>query len=192
MGGVGAAATNSDDRYTFEKVSVWWDLETFKVPNDVDPCHVSANVHSELIRMNYHGSVSFFCYADVNNLPDSVAIALQSTGVHITHVPVADDKDVISKRILVDMMLWAKDNPAPASYLLISGGHDFSYGIYRLRLMNYNILLATQPQNVSLSLLVATKKLWVWTRLAAGGPSLSDEEYEQLLSEMQAKENSEK
>jgi len=80
-------------------------------------------------------------------------------------------KDASDKKILVDMLLWAVDNPAPANYLLISGDRDFSNALHQLSMRRYNILLAHPPQ-FSPSLFAAAKVVWLWTALCAGGAPL--------------------
>uniref|UniRef100_M0ZM64 Sugar phosphate transporter domain-containing protein n=2 Tax=Solanum tuberosum TaxID=4113 RepID=M0ZM64_SOLTU len=77
-------------------------------------------------------------------------------------------KDASDKKILVDMLFWAVDNPAPANYLLISGSADFSYAIHQLRMRRYNILLAQPFNNASPALAAAATNVWQWTTLAAG------------------------
>ncbi|PKI55528.1 hypothetical protein CRG98_024140 [Punica granatum] len=77
-------------------------------------------------------------------------------------------KDASDKKILVDMLLWSVDNPAPANYLLISGDRDFSNALHQLSMRRYNILLA-QPQQASAPLIAAAKSVWLWTSLSAGG-----------------------
>lgn len=84
-------------------------------------------------------------------------------------------KDASDKKILVDMLFWAVDNPAPANYLLISGDRDFSNALHQLRMRRYNILLA-QPQKASAPLVAAAKSVWLWTTLLVGGPPLSNGE----------------
>ncbi|PKI33200.1 hypothetical protein CRG98_046408, partial [Punica granatum] len=88
-------------------------------------------------------------------------------------------KDASDKKILVDMLLWAVDNPAPANYLLISGDRDFSNALHQLRMRRYNILLA-QPQKASAPLIAAAKSVWLWTSLSAGGSPLSSSELQHL------------
>lgn len=90
-------------------------------------------------------------------------------------------KDASDKKILVDMLFWAVDNPAPANYLLISGDRDFSNALHQLRLRRYNILLA-QPQKASAPLVAAAKSVWLWTSLLAGGPPLMNGESQQLAN----------
>lgn len=83
-------------------------------------------------------------------------------------------KDASDKKILVDMLLWAVDNPAPANYLLISGDRDFSNALHQLRMRRYNILLAQPFQACSAPppLTAAAKIVWLWTTLSSGGPPL--------------------
>lgn len=90
-------------------------------------------------------------------------------------------KDASDKKILVDMLFWAVDNPAPANYLLISGDRDFSNALHQLRMRRYNILLA-QPQQASAPLIAAAKRVWLWTSLSAGGSPLSNGESSQLAN----------
>lgn len=82
-------------------------------------------------------------------------------------------KDASDKKILVDMLFWAVDNPPPANYLLISGDRDFSNALHQLRMRRYNILLAHAP-SVSQALVAAASRVWLWTSLLAGGPPLQN------------------
>jgi hypothetical protein len=82
-------------------------------------------------------------------------------------------KDASDKKILVDMLIWAIDNPPPANYLLISGDRDFSNALHKLKMRRYNILLA-QPPNVSQALTAAAKNVWLWKSFVAGEPQLAE------------------
>lgn len=84
-------------------------------------------------------------------------------------------KDASDKKILVDMLFWAVDNPAPANYLLISGDGDFSNALHQLRMRRYNILLA-QPLKATAPLVAAAKSVWLWTSLLSGGAPQSSGE----------------
>ncbi|XP_010276554.1 PREDICTED: uncharacterized protein LOC104611264 [Nelumbo nucifera] len=160
----------AEPQYVSAKTSVWWDIENCQVPKGCDPHAIAQNISSALAKMNYCGPVSISAYGDTNRLPASVQHALSSTGVALYHVP-AGVKDASDKKILVDMLFWAVDNPAPANYLLISGDRDFSNALHQLRMRRYNILLA-QPQNASAPLIAAAKSVWLWTSLLAGGSPL--------------------
>ncbi|KAG5232272.1 meiosis regulator and mRNA stability factor [Salix suchowensis] len=137
------------------------------------------NYHS-LARMNYCGPVSISAYGDTHGINSAAQQALSSTGVSLNHVP-PGVKDASDKKILVDMLFWAVDNPAPANYLLISGDRDFSNALHQLRMRRYNILLA-QPKTASAPLVAAAKSVWLWTSLLAGGQPLSEGELQQLVS----------
>ncbi|KFK27887.1 hypothetical protein AALP_AA8G442400 [Arabis alpina] len=172
--------TTAATEYQTAKTSVWWDIENCEVPRGWDAHAIAQNVSSALLKMNYGGPVSITAYGDTNLIPHVVQQALSSTGVGLNHVP-AGIKDASDKKILVDMLLWAIDNPAPANYMLISGDRDFSYALHQLRMRRYNILLA-QPLQASVPLVAAARNVWLWTSLASGGPPLTSAESSRLLS----------
>ncbi|OMO82248.1 hypothetical protein COLO4_23147 [Corchorus olitorius] len=174
-GGGGAEA-----QYVSAKTSVWWDIENCQVPKNCDPHTIAQNISSALVKMNYCGPVSISAYGDTNRIPSSVQQALSSTGIALNHVP-AGVKDASDKKILVDMLFWAVDNPAPANYLLISGDRDFSNALHQLRMRRYNILLA-QPLKASAPLVAAAKSVWLWMSLSAGGPPLPSGESSKLAN----------
>ncbi|KAL1142733.1 hypothetical protein V6Z11_A11G114500 [Gossypium hirsutum] len=161
----------AESQYVAAKTSVWWDIENCQVPKHCDPHAIAQNISSALVKMNYCGPVSISAYGDTNRIPSYVQQALSSTGIALNHVP-AGVKDASDKKILVDMLFWAVDNPAPANYLLISGDRDFSNALHQLRMRRYNILLA-QPMKASAPLVAAARSVWLWMSLSAGGPPLS-------------------
>lgn len=155
--------------FSSAKISVWWDIENCQVPryfNDANS--IAQNITTALFNSNFHGPLSISSYGDTTRIPSHVQHALSSTGISLHHVP-AGAKDASDKKILVDMLLWAIDNPAPANYLLISGDRDFSNALHQLRMRRYNILLA-QPFCASKPLTAAAKIVWQWPTLIAGGP----------------------
>ncbi|XP_022727795.1 uncharacterized protein LOC111283476 [Durio zibethinus] len=170
----------SEPQYVAAKTSVWWDIENCQVPKNCDPHAIAQNISSALVKMNYCGPVSISAYGDTNRIPSSVQQALSSTGIALNHVP-AGVKDASDKKILVDMLFWAVDNPAPANYLLISGDRDFSNALHQLRMRRYNILLA-QPLKASAPLVAAAKSVWLWMSLSAGGLPLSSGESSKLAN----------
>ncbi|CAK9145275.1 unnamed protein product [Ilex paraguariensis] len=178
MGGDGTttamAGGGAEAQYTTAKTSVWWDIENCQVPKSCDPHAIAQNISSALVKMKYCGPVSISAYGDTNRIPSSVQQALSSTGISLNHVP-AGVKDASDKKILVDMLFWAVDNPAPANYLLISGDRDFSNALHQLRMRRYNILLA-QPVKASAALVAAAKSVWHWTSLVVGGNPLTSGE----------------
>ncbi|KAJ6434639.1 hypothetical protein OIU84_018200, partial [Salix udensis] len=172
-----AGGEGADAQYVNAKTSVWWDIENCAVPSGCDPHAIAQNISSALARMNYCGPVSISAYGDTNGINSAAQQALSSTGVTLNHVP-PGIKDASDKKILVDMLFWAVDNPAPANYLLISGDRDFSNALHQLRMRRYNILLA-QPKTASAPLVAAAKSVWLWTSLLAGGRPLAEGELQQ-------------
>lgn len=170
----------AEEQYVKAKTSVWWDIENCHVLKVSDPHAIAQNISSALVKMNYCGPVSISAYGDTTRISPAVQQALNSTGVALNHVP-AGAKDASDKKILVDMLFWAVDNPAPANYLLISGDRDFSNALHQLRMRRYNILLA-QPHKASAPLIAAAKSVWLWTSLSAGGPPLTTVESSQFVS----------
>ncbi|VAH27568.1 unnamed protein product [Triticum turgidum subsp. durum] len=161
--------------YAAVKTSVWWDIENCAVPRSCDPQLIVQNMSSALATAGYRGPISVSAYGDTHQIAHNVQHALSSTGVSLHHVP-AGIKDASDKKILVDMLFWAIDNPPPANYLLISGDRDFSNALHKLKMRRYNILLA-QPPNVSQTLTAAAKSVWLWRSLVAGEPPLAVSPY---------------
>lgn len=170
----------AEPQYVSAKTSVWWDIENCPVPMGCDPHAIAQNISSALFKMNYSGAVTISAYGDTHRIPSYVQQALNSTGIALNHVP-AGMKDASDKKILVGMLLWAVDNPAPANYLLISGDREFSDALHQLRMRRYNILLA-QPEQASPALVAAAKSVWLWTSLLVGGSPLTNGESSQLAS----------
>uniref|UniRef100_A0A1J3GLW8 Meiosis arrest female protein 1 n=1 Tax=Noccaea caerulescens TaxID=107243 RepID=A0A1J3GLW8_NOCCA len=166
--------TRAETEYSMSKTSVWWDIENCEVPKGWDAHTIAQNVSSALLKMGYCGPVSISAYGDTSLIPLPVQQALSSTGVTLNHVP-AGVKDASDKKILVDMLLWAIDNPAPANFLLISGDRDFSNALHQLSMRRYTILLA-RPPHASAPLVAAAENVWLWTSLASGGPPLTSVE----------------
>uniref|UniRef100_A0A1J3CNX4 Meiosis arrest female protein 1 n=1 Tax=Noccaea caerulescens TaxID=107243 RepID=A0A1J3CNX4_NOCCA len=158
-----AAQVAAEGEYSKAKSSVWWDIENCAVPKSWDAHEISLKLNSELMKMNYCGPLSISAYGNTNLISKSVQQALSSTGISLHHVP-SGRKDASDKKILVDMLLWVLDNPAPANIMLISGDRDFSDALHRLRMRRYNILLA-HPQQASVPLVASANVTWIWRSL---------------------------
>ncbi|KAF8728791.1 hypothetical protein HU200_018070 [Digitaria exilis] len=153
---------------TTAKTSVWWDIDKCAVPRGrCDPHRIAHNLIAALAAAGYAGPVSIAAYGDAARVPPPVLAALSATGICLNHVP-AGSKDTSEKRMLVDMLFWAFDNPPPGNYLLISGDQDLSDLLHRLRMKRYDILLVRPPNASSQALAAAAKKVWLWENLTAG------------------------
>ncbi|ESQ31819.1 hypothetical protein EUTSA_v10003670mg [Eutrema salsugineum] len=189
--------SNAEAEYARAKTSVWWDIENCPVPNGFDAHGIAQKFSSALNTMNYCGPLSISSYGNTSLIPNSVQLAISSSGISLNHVP-SGKKDASDKKILVDMFMWVMENPAPANIMLISGDGDFSDALHRLRMKRYNILLV-HPQQVSASLVASAKTTWLWKSflvsgapltqlwrsLLASGASLTQCEYSRLFDDSQ-------
>ncbi|KIO31654.1 hypothetical protein M407DRAFT_19393 [Tulasnella calospora MUT 4182] len=138
------------------RVGIFWDYE-----NCPTPAGVPGYIVAERIRDAAHkfGPISIFkAYLElstVNITPKMINLRseLQSSGVSLTDCPRAPNrKDVVDKMLLVDMLAFAMDNPAPAVIMLISGDRDFAYAVSVLRHRKYDVVLVIPPQDAHITL----------------------------------------
>ncbi|KAL3538868.1 hypothetical protein ACH5RR_002234 [Cinchona calisaya] len=151
-------------------VAIFWDIENCPVPSDVRPEDVAINVRMALrVHPSITGAVTLFsAYADFNAFPRRLREGCQRTGVKLIDVP-NGRKDAADKAILVDMFLFALDNPPPSSIMLISGDVDFAPALHILDQRGYTVILVI-PSGVGVSsaLCNAGSFVWDWPSIARG------------------------
>ncbi|WCJ17725.1 hypothetical protein M5689_000122 [Euphorbia peplus] len=151
-------------------VAILWDIENCPVPSDVRPDDVAGNIRMALrVHPVIKGAVIMFsAYGDFNAFPRRLREGCQRTGVKLIDVP-NGRKDAADKAILVDMFLFALDNPPPSSIMLISGDVDFSPALHILGQRGYTVILVI-PSGVGVSsaLCNAGKFVWDWPSVARG------------------------
>ncbi|KAF7048281.1 hypothetical protein CFC21_057075 [Triticum aestivum] len=148
------------------KVSVWWDFQKCQLPPDANPCRVAPRVTAALRAAGIRGPVEITAFGDVFVLPRPVQEVLAATGVAFSHVP-ASGKDGSDRSFIADLVYWIAQNPPPAHFFLISGDEHFANILHRLRMSNYNILLAC-PNNEPSILCSAATIMWPWEALIKG------------------------
>ncbi|TKY73873.1 peroxisome protein [Spatholobus suberectus] len=156
--------SSSPHRSRDVRVSVWWDLKNCNVPAGVDPSKVAPAITQAVRANGIKGPLHITAFGDVQLLSKSNQEALASTGVQFIHLPIGGKNSV---NILVDIMFWVFQNPPPAHLFLISGDRDFACILHRLRMNNYNILLAS-PEKASDVLFSAATIMWQWSSLLKG------------------------
>ncbi|KAJ7283013.1 hypothetical protein O6H91_Y354100 [Diphasiastrum complanatum] len=110
----------------------------------------------------------FAAYGDFNHFPRKIRKGCQRTGVNLIDVP-NGKKDASDKAILVDMLLFALDNPPPCTVFLISGDVDFASALHKLGLRGYTIVLAIPSRvGVASALFSAGRYVWDWPSVACG------------------------
>ncbi|KAF0889219.1 hypothetical protein E2562_022471 [Oryza meyeriana var. granulata] len=148
------------------KVSVWWDFENCNIPNGVSACRFAPRVTAALRSAGIRGPLSITAFGDVIQLARSSQEDLLTTGVSISHVP-NNGKNSSDRSFMADLVYWIAQNPPPAHFFLISGDKDFANILHRLRMSNYNILLAC-PSNATSVLCSAATIMWPWEALVKG------------------------
>ncbi|KAI4997393.1 hypothetical protein ZWY2020_052735 [Hordeum vulgare] len=148
------------------KVSVWWDFQKCQLPPDANPCRVAPRVTAALRAAGIRGPVEITAFGDVFVLPRPVQEVLAATGVAFSHVPTSG-KDGSDRSFIADLVYWIAQNPPPAHFFLISGDKHFANILHRLRMSNYNILLACPSTEPSILCSAATI-MWPWEALVKG------------------------
>lgn len=151
-------------------VAILWDIENCPVPSDTRPEDVAGNIRMALrVHPVIDGAVTMFsAFGDFNAFPRRVREGCQRTGVKLIDVP-NGQKDAADKAILIDMFLFALDNPPPSSIMLISGDVDFAPALHILGQRGYTVILVI-PSSVwvSSALSNAGRFVWDWTSVARG------------------------
>ncbi|CAN6470093.1 unnamed protein product [Victoria cruziana] len=163
-------ANNQQRKVPHGPVAILWDIENCPVPNDVRPEDVAGNIRMALrLHPVVNGAVTHFsAYGDFNAFPRRLREGCQRTGVKLVDVP-NGRKDAADKAILVDMFLFALDNPPPSSILLISGDVDFAPALHILGQRGYTIVLAIPAKvSVASALSSAGRFVWDWPSVARG------------------------
>jgi len=132
-----------------ERVGIFWDFENCAPPTGLAGYKVVDRIRTAA---HAYGSISCFkAYLEhQNQIPASVAASLraitlrselQSSGVSLIDCPHNGRKDSADFMMIVDVLTWAMDNPAPSTVLIISGDRDFSYLLAILRQRRYTVVL---------------------------------------------------
>ncbi|RDX69329.1 hypothetical protein CR513_51571, partial [Mucuna pruriens] len=147
------------------KVSVWWDFENCPVPAGIDASELAPAITEAVRASGIKGPLRINAFGDVLRFSKPNQHSLPHTGIHFTHIP--GGKNNADRFLLVDLMDWVSQNPPPAHLFLISGDRDFAGTLHRLRMNNYNILLAS-PDNAPHVLCSAATISWHWSSLVKG------------------------
>ncbi|PON83506.1 Meiosis arrest female protein [Trema orientale] len=158
---------HDDEGFRNVGVSVWWNFESCGLPAAINVFKVSHAITSAVRANGIKGPVQITAFGDVLQLRRAYQEALSSTGINLTHIP-SCGKNSADKSLLLDLMCWVSHNPPPAHLFLISGDNDLASVLCRLRMQNYNILLAS-TENASEILCNAATVKWDWHDLLRGG-----------------------
>ncbi|KAL5714926.1 hypothetical protein ACHQM5_016825 [Ranunculus cassubicifolius] len=160
------STSNSDEFSRNVRVAVWWDLENCSIPNGVNALRVAKNITSAIRANGIKGPVSITAFGDFMQFSRATQENLSITGVSLNHVP-SGGKNSSDRSLLADLVFWVSQNPPPAHLFLISGDKDFANILHRLRMNNYNILLASNDPAPGV-LCSASSIMWNWYELVRG------------------------
>ena len=111
----------------------------------------------------------FVAFGDMALLRPATRRQLSSTGVLLCDVP-SGRKDAADRALLLDLAMWVRDTPPPATLLLITGDRDFAPAAHRMVQLGYTVLLAAPIATASVApeLLSAASRRFDWASLACG------------------------
>ncbi|KAI5062515.1 hypothetical protein GOP47_0023054 [Adiantum capillus-veneris] len=169
------------------EVSVFWDLNKCGVTDaDVEgdgeseceaamvASNIAPNVVKSLRSSGFSGPISIRAYGNTRSFSNHrIMQALLATGVDLHHTSAG--KNYLSKHLILDLLLWVRENKPPAHMLLISGDKEFSSVLHKLHMRGYNVLLAHPEGDISKDLLSAASKVWVWDKMMKGTEEVQPE-----------------
>ncbi|KAF9533388.1 NYN domain-containing protein [Crepidotus variabilis] len=131
-----------------EDVAIFWDYENCNAPANASGYLLASNIAA--LARPYGTIKQFRAYLEITEQSASsrsttLRSELQSSGVSLVDCPHNGRKEVADKMLLVDMLAYAIDNPAPATMVIISGDRDFAYALATLKLRRYRLVLITLP-----------------------------------------------
>ncbi|KAL0947151.1 hypothetical protein HGRIS_013279 [Hohenbuehelia grisea] len=127
-----------------DDVAIFWDYENCHAPSSFSGYDIIKSIRDVA---HGFGTVKLFkAYLELSEQVMSPRLLclrseLQSSGVSLTDCPHNGRKNVADQMIIVDMLTYAIDNPAPATVILISGDRDFAYAASVLRLRRYRVVV---------------------------------------------------
>ncbi|KAH7372892.1 hypothetical protein KP509_17G027300 [Ceratopteris richardii] len=178
------------------EVGVFWDLNRCGVGDaqvddsvedgtETDAFYVAPNIVHMLRYSGFSGPISIRAYGNTRSFSNHrVTEALVSTGVDLHHI--SGGMKYLCKHLILDMLLWIRENPPPAHMLLISGDKELANVLHKLRMRGYDVLLAHPEGDLPRELASAATQVWTWDGLAKGtglpSPSVKHKEAPHLQS----------
>ncbi|KAF8061498.1 NYN domain-containing protein [Lyophyllum atratum] len=159
-----------------EDVAIFWDYENCPTSSSFTGYEVVKKIRC--IAHSFGAVKLFKAYLELSDpaiFSKSLVLRseLQSSGVSLTDCPHNGRKDVADKMMLVDMLAYAIDNPAPSTIVLISGDRDFAYAVSILRLRRYRVVIISLA-GVHTSLKVQASIFLDWNTEVLGAEVIDD------------------
>lgn len=122
-------------------LSVYWDYDAAQIDlNAVSGYEIVRKVRSAV---HVFGVIqSFKIYHDSSHQSlSNLRSELWSSGVTLVGWPSNEQKEAATKMMIVDIIAYAWDHPAPRTIVIISGDKDLAYMIGTLRMRKYEVIL---------------------------------------------------
>ncbi|KAI8927937.1 limkain-b1-type NYN domain-containing protein, partial [Entophlyctis helioformis] len=120
--------------------AIFWDFENCTSPTNV-PGHVAVEQLRKAVAP-YGPITQFRAYQEITETSNKqLRSELQASGISVVDTPHNFRKDAADKMMIVDMLIYAMDNPPPSTIVVLSGDRDFAYALAVLRNRQYNIVL---------------------------------------------------
>ena len=125
-------------------IAIFWDIENCAPPRKMRGTSVETKLRQGLAERGPIKQIR--AYADLEQFPTKLRIELQRSGVHLIDTPrERRSKDVADHMIITDRLIFAMENSAPQTIVLISGDIDYSYTLAKLQQRGYKVILITPP-----------------------------------------------
>ncbi|EOA17949.1 hypothetical protein CARUB_v10006359mg, partial [Capsella rubella] len=106
---------------------VFWNVEDYPIPYDLEPRSVEEKIKSEVKAMNLCGHVSIQFYGKESRFSDDDGLLrkFSDAGIKTGTLP-EDDEHAGIYSMLLDMYLWGIENPSPGNVIVLSKNMDDS------------------------------------------------------------------
>ncbi|KAG7539114.1 NYN domain limkain-b1-type, partial [Arabidopsis suecica] len=167
--------------YAKGNTGVFWDVVDFPIP-ECDPYLISKKIRSSLEDKGcYNGHVSIRLYQDEKNIIPTKKQELidkyKAAGISINFVPEVAEAYIHARvhKMLVDILLWALDNPAHSNLIILSKNlkdKETVSNLQGLHSTGMNVLVA---EPVSEELPFTESSAWLWESLSSDGGGSSQD-----------------
>ncbi|KAH6910744.1 NYN domain-containing protein [Coprinopsis sp. MPI-PUGE-AT-0042] len=157
------------------RVGCFWDYENLPAKQSGNSAIGYVAAFQEIAKRQ--GIVTMFkAYLQINHaLSKKARQEYQSMGVTLVDCPHAGKKEVADKIMIVDMMLFASDNPPPSTIVVATGDNDFSYALSMLRLRGHTIVQIVGNNYPSGAKIDRSQTLlYTWSSLRVRAKALAD------------------
>ncbi|EFI27499.1 hypothetical protein CC1G_15534 [Coprinopsis cinerea okayama7 len=140
-------------------VGFFWDFENLPPKNFENNGYGYPHAFRE-IGEQYGSIKEFKAYLQIATMRPARRDQFQAMGMTLVDCEHAGRKEVVDK-MMIDMILFACDNPAPATVVVVSEDRDYSYAVATLCLRGYDVVLIRRNEvHPGMTIHSATYRTW--------------------------------